>query len=230
MKISTFNIKNDFKDYNSDKSKTIYEFLKNNNIDVLGLQEVFYRCDKDLLKELKNKYNIVGKYRFYLKLLHLKKKKKTPIITNHKVLFNKTYHLPHKLFGLKRIITCAVIEYKGKKISIYNTHLEVKDLNIKEKQLNIIYSILKKDTNYKILMGDFNFRSDNNEFSNFVKKLEKLNMNRIILNERTLKNSKRNLEIDHIFISNNFKLKSKEVIKDLDISDHYPVLIEIDID
>ena len=48
MIISTFNIKNDFNYYNKNKSLEIFNYLRNNKIDVLGLQEVFYKCDKDL--------------------------------------------------------------------------------------------------------------------------------------------------------------------------------------
>ena len=46
--------------------------------------------------------------------------------------------------------------------------------------------------------------------------------------DKTLKISKYHRAIDHIFISEEFKLISKDRITDLEISDHYPVLIQID--
>ena len=50
-----------------------------------------------------------------------------------------------------------------------------------------------------------------------------------MLNEKTLKNSKYSREIDHIFLSDEFRLKEKRVVKDLEISDHYPVVVEIEL-
>ena len=116
---------------------------------------------------------------------------------------------------------------KSKEISIYNTHLEARILKVKKKQLQKVYDIIKNDNRPIILMGDFNLTTNNKDFNIFIKKLELIGMNRIMLHEKTLKPSKNNLEIDHIFISKNFSLKSKEVIKDLEISDHYPVIAEI---
>ena len=40
LKISTFNIQNDFDNYNKKKTLEIINYLKNNNIYILGLQEV----------------------------------------------------------------------------------------------------------------------------------------------------------------------------------------------
>lgn len=227
MKISTFNIKNNYDDYDKTKSKKIYEYLKNKDIDILGLQEVFYKCDSDLKKFFNNDYRMIGKYRFFLKFLFIKSNEKTPIITNYKILEKRTYHLPHFPSRLKRVMTHIVIDYFGKEISIYNTHLEARILKVKKKQLQKVYDIIKNDNRPIILMGDFNLTTNNKDFNIFIKKLELIGMNRIRLHEKTLKPSKNNLEIDHIFISKNFSLKSKEVIKDLEISDHYPVIAEI---
>ena len=46
---------------------------------------------------------------------------------------------------------------------------------------------------------------------------------------RTFKKSKRDMPIDHIFISNSLKVKSIEKITDKEVSfsDHYPILLEI---
>ena len=122
-----------------------------------------------------------------------------------------------------------VIEYEGKEISIYNTHLEVKKANVKKRQLNKIYNLLINDPREKILMGDFNLKNNSSIFLNFINSLEEIGMRRVPLNEKTLKLSRYSREIDHIFISEGFVLKKKEVIKDLSISDHYPVMIEIDL-
>ena len=41
LRISSFNIQNDFSKYNINKSKEIYNYLVQNKINILGLQEVY---------------------------------------------------------------------------------------------------------------------------------------------------------------------------------------------
>ena len=229
LRISTFNIQNDFKNYNINKSNTIYNYIDKNNIDIIGLQEVYSKVLKDLKIIIKDKYNYIGKYRFKSKILLNRYNEMNPIITKYNILSNKTYKLPHFPALHKRIITKCIIDYKGKEISIYNTHLDYKFEKVKKKQLDKIYEIIKDDNNPIILFGDFNLKNNKEIFNNFTDKLKELNINRVSLEEKTFKPSKYKREIDHIFISKNFKLKNKKVIKDLDISDHYPVLIDVEI-
>ena len=229
MKISTFNIQNNYKSYDNCKTRDIYNYLKDNDIDILALQEVFGRCSDDLEVLLKNKYHMVGKYRFLSKFLLRRFNEKNPIITKYKIISFKTYNLPFIPSLLKRVITHVVIEYKGKEISIYNTHLEVFISNVKKRQLKKIYNLIANDPREKILMGDFNLKNNNPLFLNFVNSLEEIGMKRVPLNEKTLKLSRYSREIDHIFLSEGFILKEKEVVKNLSISDHYPVMIELDL-
>ena len=229
MKISTFNIQNNYKSYDNCKTRDIYNYLKDNDIDILALQEVFGRCSDDLEVLLKNKYHMVGKYRFLSKFLLRRFNEKNPIITKYKIISFKTYNLPFLPSLLKRVITHIVIEYKGKEISIYNTHLEVLISNVKKRQLKKIYNLIANDPREKILMGDFNLKNNNPLFLNFVNSLEEIGIKRVPLNEKTLKLSRYSREIDHIFLSEGFIIKKKEVIKNLSISDHYPVMIELDL-
>lgn len=226
MRLSTFNIKNDFNYYNKNKSLEIYKYLKDNNIDILGLQEVFYKCDRDL-KKILNGYNMVGKYRFLFKLLHPTDNEKTPIITSKNIIENNTYRLPFYPSNLKRVMSHIVVLDNDKEISIYNTHIESRLSKVKEKQLNKIYEIMSKDNRPKILMGDFNLKDSDEIFKNFINKLKDLNLNEVKINERTFKTEKDNEAIDHIFIDSSFKIKTCEVVKTLAISDHYPVMIEV---
>ncbi len=224
--ICTFNIQNNFKNYNSTKSKQIVKLLKNKNIDVYNLQEVYSKIDKDLKKTIKSlAYTINGTYRF---LIPTRYNEKNPIITNKKVISNRTYHLPFLPSITKRIMTKVVIEDNAKLVSIYNTHLEVRKEKVKERQLKRVLKILKKDNNPIILTGDFNLKTNNEMFNKFVKELESIGIKHIDIADKTLKMSKYHRAIDHIFISEEFKLISKDRITDLEISDHYPVLIQID--
>jgi len=228
MIISTFNIQNDISKYSKEKEELILNYLKKNKIDILNLQELYKPLYKELKKDLKNiNYNISNKFRYRIPLIFNRINESNPIITNKNVLYTKTYWLPHFPSLLHRIITKTVIEYNNELISIYNTHLDYKYDKVKQKQVNKVLEIIKKDKNKIILTGDFNLKNNKEIFNNFVKELEKLNISRVELNDKTLKASKYHRAIDHIFLSNDFKVIKKEIIKDLEISDHYPLLIEV---
>ena len=124
-------------------------------------------------------------------------------------------------------MTKIVIEYNNELISIYNTHLDNRNENVQEKELKRITKILEKDKNKIILTGDFNLKINKGIFISFMKRLSKLNIVRVEIDEKTLKQSNYNRAIDHIFVSKDLKVIDKKVIKDLEISDHYPILIKI---
>ena len=228
MKVCSFNIKNDIKKYSRDKEKEIIKYLTDNKIDILNLQELYIPLFKDLKKDLSSiSYHINNRFRFHLPFIFNRINESNPVITNRKVIETKTYWLPHLPSLLKRIITKTVIEDNNELISIYNTHLDVRNDKVKERQLQKILSIIKEDHNKIILTGDFNLKNNKEIFNNFVAELDKLGIARVELNDKTLKQSKYHRAIDHIFISKSYKIISKEIIKDLEISDHYPLLIEI---
>ena len=220
MIVSTFNIQNDYKRYKDNKSKTIYNYIINNKIDIIGLQELPKMYYKEL-KQLLNNYLIVGKYRNKIKFILPKGNEMNPIITKYPVIDYKTYYLPSFPSKYKRILTWVLIKYNNEEISIYNTHLEINNNKIKEKQINKIINILIKDKRKKILMGDFNMQKDDILFSTLINNLS--NMKRIIIDNFTYKNK----TIDHILISKDLNYKNNHIIKDLNISDHYPLITEI---
>lgn len=228
LTISTFNVQNDIKKYSKTKTELIIEYLKMRKIDILSLQEVYSKLDRDLKKKLYPSFSLSGKYRFFFKRLLVSINEKTPIITNHKVIYSKTYHLPFLPSLLKRVMTKIVIEKNGQLISIYNTHLDVKYESVKEKQLKKILSILKKDQNPMILMGDFNLKTNKKIFLDFIEELKKIEMKHVDIHEKTFKASQYHRAIDHIFVSKKFKVIHKELITNIPISDHYPVLVQLE--
>lgn len=230
LKISTFNIQNDFNNYDISKSEMIKKYVLDNDLDILGLQELFSKCNNDLEKLfLDSDYNLFGKYRFLLKKILNRFNEKNAILTKNWVFDTATYHLPFFPSPLKRIVTKIVISYKNKKISIYNTHLDYKSDKIKKKQLERLVEIISGDSNLIILMGDFNLKNNNPLFNDFIKMMEDKGLLRVELGEKTLKASKYKREIDHIFLSKEFKLLDKKVVKELEISDHYPVKICVEL-
>ncbi len=223
LTISTFNIQNK---EDKNKLKFIKNYLNDNNIDILNLQEAYPKFMREFQSDLKD-YKVTGNYRY---LYFPKINESNPIITNKKVLYSKTYRLPHLPSLLNRIITKTVVIIDNKEISIYNTHLDYQYLSVKKRQLNKILKLIKKDKNPIILTGDFNLKNNKKIFNNFTEELEKMNIYRVQIDEKTFKPSKYKRAIDHIFLSKDFKLVDKNVVKDIKTSDHYPVLIRVLID
>ena len=227
--ISTFNIQNDIKKFSNDKTDIILKYMKDKKIDVLCLQEVYSLLDKDICNKLDNKFNMYGEYRFFLKKLLNKVNEKTPIITKYKVLSNNTYQLPFLPTLLKRIVTKIEVEINNKKVSIYNTHLDFMLEFVKKRQLKKLLELIKNDPNPIILTGDFNLKTNKKIFLNFIEELKNINITHIDVKDKTWKPSRFHRAIDHIFISDEFKLISQEIVKDIPTSDHYPILIKIDL-
>ena len=116
----------------------------------------------------------------------------------------------------------TIIDIKDKNITIINTHLSAYNKISKNRQL-------KKINNPIILLGDFNINTKSNVLTSFIKKLKLLGIKHMDIQGRTFKKSKRDMPINHIFISDSFKVKSVEKIKDskVSFSDHYPLLIDV---
>ena len=222
LTISTFNIQNK---ESKTKALDIIKYINEKQIDIMNLQELYPSCEKELQKGLK-KHHITGKYRY---LYFPRINESNPIITNKPIISTKTYHLPHLPSLLNRIITKTIIKLDSQEITVLNTHLDYKYTLAKKRQLQAILKLLKKETNPVILTGDFNLKNNKELFNNFVKDLENLNIYHVEIDEKTLKTSKYKRAIDHIFLSKNFKLLDKKVIKDLELSDHYPILIKVTI-
>ena len=227
MRVSSFNIQNNINNYSIDKTEEIVKYLENYQLDILGLQEVFSPCSEDLERCFPKNYKMRGNFRFFSKNLLKKYNEKTPVVTKYKILKHKTYHLPHFPSLLRRVMTKVVMEIDGEEVSVYNTHLDFQFMYARKRELKKILRILRKDPNPILLLGDFNLKNNKQIFIDFEYELNKIGIRRVSFNEKTLKASQYKREIDHIFLSYDFQLIDKEVIKELDISDHYPVIVEI---
>lgn len=204
--------------------------------DIIGVQEGFYHLDKIITKELG--YNSYGDYRFGNKLKYLKINENNNIITSNKVLRYNTYYLSIlgskkkdnikliKTFNLfSRIATVAIIKTDIGNICHINTHLSYGPDSIHKKQMEDLLELVNIYKDYDILLtGDFNADIDHPEFINFTYELSKYNINRVEINDYTFKDR----HIDHIFVSNKFKVIDKGVINDLnDITDHNGIYVTL---
>ena len=196
-----------------------------NDIDVLGLQEMTFKkinfCRPILLDY---KYNIYGNGRYGMigKIFPISLANETnTIITKDIVKDYKTIKMPWIGSTFPRIITKIVT----KDYVCYNTHLDNANPKVKAKQLDFIYNLLLNEKKPVILMGDFNLKTNNKKFKNFISKLKKLHLKRVDNNEYTCNKIKKG-PIDHIFLPDNWKVLDISTLK-LNISDHKPIIIKV---
>lgn len=256
--IGTMNIQNKYKitDYDgldekgNDNAQLLNRFLIENNVDVLGTQELVREFIDRIKETIKPTYKMYGNFRFgssnLVKKLEIfdKFNETVSIISKYPVLKNKTVTLPWiprhpkdlwksiKVGSLRpRVATITLIDIPNfGKINFINTHLDHKLGIIQIRQMNYIKSLVEKSKYPVILTGDFNMTLNMPRFKLFIENLDALGYKRVPNNHITWKHQKDKLPIDHIFIPKDWNIDQIEVPKDkyLDkFSDHYPILVKI---
>ena len=241
MKILTFNVRNRYRidNYSGiykgiDTIKNLSDYIKSNDIDIIALQEVVESYRDNLTNSL-GAYYVYGKPRFGSNIFtrDINKLKRfnesANIYTKEECIRNKNYKLPNLPDILPRVATLVEYRVGSKVITIINVHLSAYNKISKNRQLKYLYKKIKNIKTPIILLGDFNMNIKSNIMNSFINKLSNKGINHLEIKGRTFKKSKRNLPIDHIFISNSLKVKSVEKVKDkvVSFSDHYPVLIDV---
>ncbi|MBR5662771.1 MAG: endonuclease/exonuclease/phosphatase family protein [Bacilli bacterium] len=223
MKICSYNVKNNFFKHKN-KTNDIISFINKYDIDILGVQEYLF---KDAKKFGLENYKCIGKGRLHFKNSIFNES--CNIITRLNVIKHNVHKLPWFFTSFPRIMNEIRVKNNGKEYLVINTHLDYLHKISQKKQLNFIFNYLKnlKDAENIILMGDFNLNINNKIFKKFINDLKSININRVEINDKTFKFLDK--PIDHIFISNSINVTDSIVIvdKELDISDHYPIYIEI---
>ena len=242
--IASVNVQNKYKikkydgTYNGeDYVKMLDNLIKKYDLDIVGLQEVNVRYYERLNET--SSYNMYGKFRFpnffLTRVIYPFSviNESVPIISRFDFNSCSTKTLPWIKSYVPRIVTMVDVELEGIGIvTVLNTHIDYMKNKTKIKQINKILDIIKNINNPIILMGDFNMTLKNDSFNEFIKELGELNIYRVDICENTFKNHRDNYSIDHIFLSNCFVVKDIILEKDEfyeNFSDHYPVIIKIDI-
>lgn len=249
IKVGTFNVKDHYQDifYNgidkegNDNANTLAHYLLENDIDLLGTQELVRGYIKRLQDMLPH-YKLVGEYRQGKEKKISMANETNSIITSHRVLYTNTEWLPYKqetlsekikylLDTMPRIVTTAVVEIPQiGRICMFNTHLDYKNTKIQYKQLRKIYELLNEFIKIYplVLTGDFNASVENRNFKDFINALSKQGIYRVP-NDITTHTRKVEPPIDHIFLSDdlileNIILGDKRLDK---TSDHKVLIAEI---
>lgn len=240
MKIISFNIRNRYKidNYNGlyknrDIVKNLSDYIKQEKIDIVCMQEVVKSVEERLKDSLPN-YDCVGKFRIKNNFIaNLKKFKNfnesNSILTKTGILDYKTLRMPHMPDLIPRVVTLLKTDTDIGRLTILNTHLTAYNKISKNRQLKYLYKIIKNISGDIIVTGDFNMNIKSNIMLDFINKLEKLGIVHYGVKGRTFKKSKKNLPIDHIFVSKNLNVNNICIIdnKTLNFSDHHPIMIEI---
>ena len=255
LKIGTLNCQNNTENRQNrnDRANLLASYILEKKYDILGTQELTMRFTRKVDKYLKE-FNFYGDYQYgrgiigkYFPLIKTFNQG-NQIITHMPVESTRTRTLPWIPYSFKelwralkkpslerRIVTRIEIETEKQRIYILNTHLDYYTPSVQKRQLNYLLKKIKKYRNYAsvVLMGDFNLQITDSLFLNFMKELEKVDIVRVPVNEKT--NASRYREegaIDHIFIPKNFKVISCGTISMEELSnitDHKAVYVEVDI-
>ena len=252
IKVISYNIRynnpNDGKDIWENRRTTIVDFIKNENPDFLGLQEVNHSQLMFLNSNLIN-YSYVGVGRDDGKT----KGEYSPIFYNKnlfELIKSDTFWLsstPDQISvgwdaSMERICTYALFQSKSnnKNIWVFNTHFDHIGVEAREKSADLIINMISKLTDledYIVLTGDFNL-SDNSRpimnlqsnFNDTNKSLKKTDKSYGTFNSFKLNFDSKN-RIDYVF-EKNFKLIDSRhiLVKTPDgrwASDHNPVLAKL---
>ncbi len=229
LKIGTLNCQNnaDNRSNRKDRAHLLAHHILDKKYDILGTQELTIRFTKKVDKYLRV-YNFYGDYQYGRGIIGTF----TPVLRsfnqgNHVIsripaLSVSTKALPWLRYSWKdfkrawkkksiarRIVTRVEMEVEEKRVYIFNTHLDYYTPALQEKQLAYLIKQIRKYRNYGfvVVMGDFNLETTDTIFQNFRKELEKMNIIKVPVNEKTNASKYREkTSIDHIFIPGEWKI------------------------
>ena len=237
MKVMTFNLKHrileDIFGLWKKRYVKIVDYIKNENPDIIGVQELTRKGKRFLKKQLTD-YQIIGKRRHSIILtneyncLLIKKEYE---ITKHNTfsLSDKITHLGRKSKKDKfpRICVVAHVIKDDLKFMIVNTHMDNSDTKNKKRLLKIYNKIVesnKNDDEYVILTGDYNMSIDNDNLKDFAKNYLDPFEN---IKESSFTGFDDIKAIDHIFLDKRLSFKDSKLDRKSNdqnyLSDHYPL-------
>ena len=243
LKIMSFNLRHIIKEEFFGIWKTRYarivDFIKSQNPDIIGVQELTRKGKRYLKRNLRD-YKIIGKKRH--SIIFTNEYNCLLIKKDIKITWHKTFSLSDKInkLGRKtkednfpRICTVAHLQKENIKYFVSNTHLDNSNSENKKRMLGIFDSINKnyrKPEEHIIIMGDFNMSLNN---KNLVKYAEDYLDPFKDYQGTTYVNDPDMRAIDHIFLDKKFKYSDEEVHTDSNdfgfMSDHYPLSCEIEL-
>jgi endonuclease/exonuclease/phosphatase family metal-dependent hydrolase len=211
----------------------VVEFIKNENPDVIGMQEIIGKGYRYFKKKLDN-YYVLGESRH--SVIFTNEYNPLLIKKDYELISYNTYSLSDNInkLGTKtkednypRICVLAHIRKDNDKYLVINTHIDNSNSKNKKRLLDILKSIIEKEFNddeYLILLGDYNMTLDNDNLAEFSKEFNnpfKENCYGSFCVNPKVKS------IDHIFVDKRLDYCDDKIHKNTNdervLSDHYPL-------
>jgi endonuclease/exonuclease/phosphatase family metal-dependent hydrolase len=211
----------------------VVEFIKNENPDVIGMQEIIGKGYRYFKKKLDN-YYVLGEPRH--SVIFTNEYNPLLIKKDYELISYNTYSLSDNInkLGTKtkednypRICVLAHIRKDNDKYLVINTHIDNSNSKNKKRLLDILKSIIEKEFNddeYLILLGDYNMTLDNDNLAEFSKEFNnpfKENCYGSFCVNPKVKS------IDHIFVDKRLDYCDDKIHKNTNdervLSDHYPL-------
>ena len=254
MKVMTFNLRADnIIDIGNrwrQRCDMVYDIINQSGCDIIGLQEVTNKMEMDL------KQNVIGYHQMGLS------RTKNLFVERNTLLIKKKYHvIEEKTFWLSkkpekesssmwhslfpRICTMAICEYQGKKLAVYNTHLDCLSPIARKHGLEVILKKIKEQQTIEkmpyILMGDFNAKPHSRVMQKIKDKGNTIDGLKPVQDIKPelyrnatingFKGKDNGRHIDYIFVSKEFDILDVKIMKynrnGKYPSDHYPVQAEL---
>lgn len=230
LTICTFNIRNYYlcnKDDRDDNFYKLREFIIDNGIDVMGMQEVTRNVERKIRREL-NGYSLFGKYR-YGKLPDLRGTNEGVfILSRDKGTDNYSRYLIGAGFLYGSVVPRVMVSCYIRDILFINVHLEYMSMKAKRVCLERLFYYIDKNRDKNIvLMGDFNMTFRNGYFREFIENMRKLHINLVNNNVNTYIGDKGKKILDYIFVSKGIDLIDSYTDNSICISDHIPFIVRI---
>lgn len=225
---------------------SVLQFLRKENPDIIGMQEVYNNKNFDLLKsKLGYSYaSFAPAFKENLKEGIVEQGNailsKFPIIAEKTIFYDVPYDnnfiRPETDFSrVPRNLQQAVLEINGIKLNISNTQgiwgFDGKDT---ERRLQMAKTIIKeiKDKENVILTGDFNINQGTKTIANIGKHLKEIFKDELVNTFNTKRKPERSgynkAVVDRIFVNKNIKVL-EHYCPQVDISDHLPLVCVLEI-
>ncbi|MGQ4892618.1 MAG: endonuclease/exonuclease/phosphatase family protein [Candidatus Njordarchaeia archaeon] len=222
--VMSYNIHQGYSIENKLDIENIYDTIRKENLDIVGLQETDTgRLTSQYVDELLWLSNRLKMFCVFGPALG--KTYGVAILSKFPIIEHKYYLLPSKLE--QRVLLYAKIDLGYTKINFFTIHLGLtKEERIN--QLEYALEIIDGYQGYKVLTGDFNSHPDSEEIGMVKEKLYDARDLAISRSggEGTYPSDKPTERIDYIFVSNNFTVSRFKTVKSL-ASDHLPILAEL---
>ena len=207
---------------------SIGSLIKEENIDVVGFQEVDKNTGRNQVDMLKEIADTAGYDYSFRKAIDYSGGEYGIGIASASEISNESGGALETGGYEGRTWQRVEIEIDGELVAVYNTHLTWEDPNIRAAQMEAVLDAMEADdTKYQLLTGDFNAQESNDEFDVFLRDYNIANgldgewLDTYIPEDATMKTN----AIDNIIASRNIEIQNVEAVDEEEIGSDHKILI-----